>query len=267
MPASPSAYNRALPHAQRPLIRSAETESRMQVLVIEDNLKIAEVIRKGLTEHGMAAQAVRSGQEGEELAAVTPFDLIILDLMLPDHDGVTLCRNLRRRGATTPILMLTALSGTQDKVHGLDAGADDYLTKPFEFDELMARVRALLRRGSSSESAVLRFDDVEMDLLKRQVSRAGKAIVLKQKEFALLECFMRRPHRVLTRPAIGEHVWGMNFNPFSNAVDVYVSSLRQKIDKPFDTPLIHTVIGSGYRFGSSGADAADKADGGPEAAP
>lgn len=233
----------------------------MRVLVIEDNLKIAEVIRKGLVEHGMAAQAVRSGREGEELAAQTPFDLIILDLMLPDHDGVALCRNLRRRGARTPVLMLTALSGTDDKVHGLDAGADDYLTKPFEFDELMARVRALLRRGSSSESAVLRFDDVEMDLLRRQVSRAGKTVILKQKEFALLECFMRRPHRVLSRPTIGEHVWGVDFNPFSNAVDVHVSSLRQKIDKPFDKPLIHTVIGSGYRFGSSGTEA----DGRPDA--
>jgi two-component system OmpR family response regulator len=128
----------------------------------------------------------------------------------------------------------------------------------------MARVRALLRRGSCGEAAVLRFDDVEMDLLQRQVSRAGRPIALKQKEFALLECFMRRPHRVLSRPTIGEHVWGMHFNPFSNAVDVYVSSLRQKVDKPFGKPLIHTVIGSGYRFGSSGMAEADQPDGHPD---
>jgi len=221
----------------------------MQILVIEDNPKVAAAIQKGLAEQGFGVKVTRSGQEGETLALETAFDLIILDLMLPDHEGVTLCRNLRRANVSTPTLMLTALSGTADKVNGLDAGADDYLTKPFEFEELLARVRALLRRGQATEAAVLRYADMEMDLAKRAVTRQGQAIDLKHREFALLEYFMRNPDRVLARSLIGEHVWDMNFNPFSNVIDVYVSNLRRKIDKPFGEPLIHTVVGSGYRFG------------------
>ncbi len=239
---------RGPPRAWHPL--SGDVEVQMRVLVIEDNPKVGKVIRKGLGEHGFVAEVTRSGRDGERLARSNAYDAIILDLMLPDHEGVVLCHNLRHDGLSTPILMLTALSETQDKVGGLNAGADDYLTKPFEFEELLARVRALLRRGSASEAHSLEFEDLCMDLSRQCVTRAGETIELKRKEFALLEYFMRNPHRVLTRSAIGEHVWGAEVNPDSNVIDVYISNLRRKVDKPFDRPLIHTVIGSGYRFGS-----------------
>ena len=162
------------------------------------------------------------------------------------EDGFQVCRNLRRRRISTPILILTALSATGDKVAGLDAGADDYLQKPFEFDELLARVRALLRRGQAKEASKLKFDDLEMDLLSRTVTRAGQQIRLTAKEFALLEYLMRYPNRLLTRTSIGEHVWDMNFDSESNVIDVYVSMLRRKMDKGFSRRLIHTVIGAGY---------------------
>lgn len=218
----------------------------MRLLVIEDNPKIAGFIRQGLTEQGHAVDVADRGHEGEEMAAAEPYDAIVLDLMLPDQDGVQVCRNLRRRGLNTPILMLTSLSTTADKVTGLDAGADDYLTKPFEFEELSARLRSLLRRGQAQEASVLRFEDLEMDLLSRKVTRGGRKIRLTAKKFALLEYLMRKPNRVLSRTMIGEHVWDMNFDGESNVIDVYVSMLRRKIDKGFDKPLIHTVIGSGY---------------------
>lgn len=221
----------------------------MRVLVIEDNPKMLAAIARGLGENGFAVDTVASGRDGEEMAIAEPYDVVVLDVMLPDHSGVEICRNMRKRGCSTPVLLLTALSGTDDKVSGLDAGADDYLTKPFEFEELVARLRALLRRASPVESAVLHYEEVEMDLAKQKVTRCGKAIELTRKEFSLLEYFMRNPEKVLTRSAIGEHVWDINFDPFSNVIDVYVSMLRKKLDKPFEQALIHTVIGSGYRFG------------------
>ena len=227
----------------------------MRLLVIEDNAKMAGFIAQGLSEQGYAVDVAHTGEEGEQLAAGTSYDGIILDLMLPDHDGVEICRNLRRRGMKTPVLILTALSTTADKVTGLDAGADDYLTKPFEFDELVARVRALLRRGQAKEASVLQFEDLEMDLVGRRVSRGGGRLSLTTKEFALLEYFMRNPNRVLTRTAIGEHVWDMNFETESNVIDVYVSMLRRKIDKGFERRLIHTVIGAGYMLSAEGPDA------------
>ncbi|MEX2217940.1 MAG: response regulator transcription factor [Phycisphaerales bacterium] len=220
----------------------------VRVLVIEDNPKIAATLRQGFTEQGYAVDVMHTGFQGEEAAALQPYDLIVLDVMLPDRDGVDVCKALRRRGVATPVLMLTALSATTDKVCGLNAGADDYLTKPFEFDELLARARALLRRGKAAESSVLRYRDVELDLTKRTVKRGEEQISLTAKEFALLEYFVRNAGRVLTRTSIGEHVWDMNFEPTSNVIDVYVSMLRRKIDKGFDTPLIHTVIGTGYLF-------------------
>lgn len=223
----------------------------MRILIVEDNPKLAAALGKGLEEQGWAVLTAANAEQGQKLAGET-LDLIILDVMLPDRDGVELCRSLRNQGVTTPILMLTALGETRDKVVGLDAGADDYVTKPFEFEELLARVRALLRRpAGAGESAILRYDDLEMDLVKREVKRAGQPIALKHKEFALLEYFLRNPDRVLTRTNIGEHVWDINFNPFSNVIDVHVSMLRRKIDKPFGRPLIHTVVGSGYRFGAA----------------
>ncbi len=218
----------------------------MRILVVEDNPRMAGVIRQGLVENGYAVDIANTGEDGEHMAAAEPYDVVILDIMLPDRDGIQVCRNLRRRKITTPVLVLTALSTTGDKVKGLDAGADDYLTKPFEFDELLARVRALLRRGEAQEASRLTFADLELDLLTRTVTRGGKSIKLTTKEFALLEYFMRNPNRVLTRTSIGEHVWDMNFDSDSNVIDVYVSMLRRKVDKGFDGRLIHTVIGTGY---------------------
>lgn len=218
----------------------------MRFLVVEDNPKLAEIIRRALHEQSYSADVALLGREGEDKAAQGQYDCIILDLMLPDIDGVDVCRNLRRRKVATPILMLTALSSTTDKVNGLDAGADDYLTKPFETEELIARSRALLRRAQAVEGAVLRFGGIEMDLVKRSVKRDDQPVRLTAKEFALLEYFMRKPDRVLTRSNIGERVWDMLFEDESNVVEVYVSRLRRKIDKGFDKALIHTVIGTGY---------------------
>lgn len=221
----------------------------VRLLVIEDNPKMASGIQRGLRENGYAVDVTHSGYEGEDLAAGGEYDGIILDLMLPDRDGVEVCRNLRRRSVSTPVLMLTALSGTDDKVSGLDAGADDYLTKPFEFEELLARLRALLRRGEASEGRTLRCDDLELDLYTRRATRGEAVVDLSNKEFALLEYLMRNQNRVLSRMQIGERVWDMNFEPGSNVIDVYISSLRKKLDRDFDKSLIHTVKGAGYRFG------------------
>lgn len=216
------------------------------LLVIEDNSKMAHFIQKGLVENDYLVDVAGTGREGEERAAQGNYDLVILDIMLPDQDGVQTCQNLRDRGYSKPILMLTALSTTNDKVRGLDAGADDYLTKPFELDELIARVRALLRRTSATESARLTYADLEMDLLNRTVTRGKEKIRVTAKEFALLEYFLRNPARPLTRAAIGQHIWGMKFDPESNVIDVYVSMLRRKIDKDPASSLIRTVVGSGY---------------------
>ncbi|MEZ6317493.1 MAG: response regulator transcription factor [Phycisphaerales bacterium] len=221
----------------------------MRILIVEDNPKMAGAIQRGLREQGYAADTCHTGFEGEDLGASETYDLIILDLMLPDRDGVEVCRNLRRRCVDTPIIMLTALSSTEDKVSGLDAGADDYLAKPFEFEELTARIRALLRRGEASEGRVLTCDDLELDLYSRRAKRGDDEHELSNKEFALLEYLMRNPNRVLSRTQIAEKVWDMNFEPGSNVIDVYISSLRKKLDRHTDVPLIHTVKGAGYRFG------------------
>jgi len=223
----------------------------MRLLVVEDNRDLASAIRRGLEEHGYGVDVAHTGVEGEELAATEPYDLVILDVMLPDRDGIEVCRNLRRRKVSSFVLMLTALSGTTEKVTGLDAGADDYLTKPFEFQELMARIRALLRRGQGSEAVRLVYNGLELDLLKRQVRRDGHKIKLRAKEFALLEFFMRNPDRVLDRMTITQKVWDISYEPATNVIDVYVSALRKKIDKDFPRPLFHTVVGMGYRFGEA----------------
>jgi DNA-binding response OmpR family regulator len=225
----------------------------MRILVIEDNPKLAAAIEQGLGEQQYSVDVAHLGFEGEEMAAAGPYDVIILDLMLPDRDGLDVCRSLRRRKVTVPILMLTALSGTTDKVEGFNAGADDYLVKPFEFEELLARVRALMRRPRDAGPPNLCYDDLELDLLARSARRAMEPVRLSNKEFALLEFLMRNPNRVLSRTTIGEKVWDMNFEPSSNVIDVYVSSLRKKIDRGFERPLIHTVIGAGYRFGHAPA--------------
>jgi DNA-binding response OmpR family regulator len=221
----------------------------MRILVVEDNPKMASAIRTGLRELGYSVDSSESGFEAEEKGLTEQYDLIVLDRMLPDRDGVEVCRNLRQGGVSAPVLMLTALSGTNDKVTGLDAGADDYLTKPFEFEELLARVRALLRRGQASEATRLSVAGLDLDLRKRTAHRAGNRIPLSTREFALLEFLMRNPDRVLERTAIAQKVWDMNYEPTSNVIDVYISTLRKKIDKGYDRPLIHTVVGAGYRFG------------------
>jgi DNA-binding response OmpR family regulator len=223
----------------------------MRILVVEDQKKMSSFLKKGLTEAGHVVDVAETGTAAETLAGENPYDLIILDVMLPDQNGLDTARHLRRDGYAGSILMLTALGGTKDKVHGLDAGADDYLSKPFAFDELLARVRALMRRsGGTQEASSLKFADLEMDLISRKVRRAGKEISLTAKEFALLEYFMRNPNRALTRTQIAEHVWDVHFDSESNVIDVYVNLLRKKVDHPFGAKLIHTVIGAGYALKS-----------------
>ena len=218
----------------------------MKILVVEDEERVAHFIQKGLQEEGHAVDLSFDGEDGSFLAEVNDYDLIILDLMLPKKNGIAVCREIRGRGVVTPVLMLTARDSVEDKVRGLDAGADDYLGKPFAFEELLARVRALLRRRSESKSPVLIMADLELDPMSRRVNRSGKPIRLTTKEYALLEYLMRNPNKVLSRTLIGEHVWDMNFDPESNVIDVYVSHLRSKVDKGFDPPLIHTLRGQGY---------------------
>ena len=221
----------------------------MRILVVEDNPDMASALRQGLRDNGYSVDVAHEGYRAEELATSEPYDLLILDVMLPDRDGVELCRSLRRLNVDAYVLMLTALSGTSDKVAGLDAGADDYLGKPFEFEELLARVRALLRRGQATEATKLEFGGVTLDLVRRRVTRDEHRLKLSAKEFALLEFFLRNPDRVLDRTTIAQKVWDINYEPSSNVIDVYVSSLRKKLDRDFDRPLIHTVVGAGYRFG------------------
>ncbi len=218
----------------------------MRILVVEDQKKMAGFLKKGLMENGYSVDVGYSGSQGHELAIENPYDLIILDVMLPDFTGTDLAKMLRSDGYEGSILMLTALSGTKNKVTGLDSGADDYLTKPFEFDELLARVRALLRRHEPKLQSKLIFLDLEMDLVTRRVTRTGTEVSLTQKEFALLEYFLRNPDRPISRTSISEHVWDVSFDSDSNVIDVYVAMLRKKIDQPFGQKLIHTVVGVGY---------------------
>ncbi len=218
----------------------------MKILLVEDEQRVSQFVQKGLREEGHAVDVAFDGEEGEFLGEVNDYDLIILDLMLPKKNGLVACRELRDHGVATPVLMLTARDSVEDKVRGLDAGADDYLVKPFAFEELLARVRALLRRSSETRSPVLTLADLELDPMSRMVRRGDTPIRLTTKEYALLEYMMRNPRKVLSRTLIGEHVWDMNFDPESNVIDVYISHLRAKIDKNFATPLLHTLRGQGY---------------------
>lgn len=218
----------------------------MRTLLVEDEKKIAEFIRRGLKEEGYAVDVAGDGQEGHFLATTQTYDVIILDWMLPQMDGVTLCRQLRQEKITTPVLMLTAKDTVADKVKGLDAGASDYLVKPFAFEELLARLRALLRRFEGQEQTVLKAADLSMDLVTHTVTRQGRKVELTAKEFALLEYFLRHKAEVVTRTMLSEHVWDMHFDSFTNVIDVYVNYLRKKIDKDFSKPLIQTVRGRGY---------------------
>lgn len=217
----------------------------MRILIIEDEDKVAEFIRKGLQQEGYAVDAVRDGEEGAYQAETFEYDAVILDLMLPKLSGLEVLGKIRARNLNLPVLILTAKGSVEDKVTGLDHGANDYLVKPFAFAELSARVRALLRRGTQ-ESTTLRVADLEMNTTTRVVTRAGRKVDLKLKEFSLLEFLLRNARRTVTRTMIIEHVWDIHFDSVSNVVDVHINTLRNKIDRPFSPPLIHTVRGVGY---------------------
>ncbi len=220
----------------------------MRILVVEDEPKLAATLRQGLQEQGYAADITYDGEEGLALAEIIRYDLIVLDLMLPKLDGVELCRRLRAQRQTVPVLMLTARDAIDDRVKGLDAGADDYLVKPFVLRELLARVRALLRRNSASRDALLRAGDIELDPASREVRRGGIPVMLTSKEYALLEYFMRNPNRVLSRGQIAEHIWGMDFDAVSNVVNVYVCYLRRKLGDHRAPHLLQTIRGVGYQL-------------------
>jgi two-component system OmpR family response regulator len=232
----------------------------MRVLVVEDEPKMASLLERGLAEEGYAIDAVANAVDALWAATENSYDAIILDVMLPDLDGFEVCRRLRSEGCWAPVLMLTARDSVPDRVGGLDAGADDYLTKPFAFSELLARLRALVRRGTGKRPAVVRAGDLALDPATRRVSRGDVPIELTTKEFALLEYLMRRPGEVLTRSRLIEHVWDFGYEGDSNVVDVYVRYLRQKIDRPFGRDSIETLRGTGYRLRDERTDdAADPA--------
>jgi len=218
----------------------------MRILLVEDDASVASFIARGLQEERYAVDIASDGEEGFLMADSTPYDLIILDVMLPKLDGLTVCRRLRGNRNLTPILLLTARDAVEDRVTGLDSGADDYLTKPFAFPEFVARVRVLLRRGAAPQPGALKIADLELDPVTHRVWRGGNEITLTNKEYALLEYLLRNENRVLTRTAIIEHVWDIHFDSLTNIVDVHIRSLRAKMDKDFSPQLIHTVRGVGY---------------------
>lgn len=216
----------------------------MRLLIVEDEMKISQFVAQALKPLGHAIESVQTGEDARNYFEQIDYDLVILDVMLPDDNGIKLCKHFKQLKPKTPILMLTTLSQIQDKVRGLDSGADDYMTKPFDVDELSARVRALLRRNS--EKPLLKCADLELDLVKHLAFRNGTQIKLTNKEYALLEYFMRNLGRPVTRAQIAQHVWDQHFDPESNVVDVYVKQLRKKIDAEFEPKLIRTIVGMGY---------------------
>ena len=221
----------------------------MRVLVVEDEQKINRTVCQALREESYAVDAAFDGEVAEQLSEINDYDLIILDIMLPKKDGLQVCTSIRQRGVPTPILLLTAKDSFEDRVQGLDSGADDYLVKPFHMGELMARVRALLRRDSLAKSTRLQISDLVLDTSSHRVTRGDTPIELTSKEYAMLEYFMRHPDQVLTRTMISEHVWDDEFDSFSNIIDVYIRRLRRKIDETAPMKLLHTIRGSGYLLG------------------
>jgi DNA-binding response OmpR family regulator len=218
----------------------------MRILIVEDEKKIASFIQRGLKEQHFTVDISNDGEEGFYKAQENIYDLVVLDVMLPSKDGLSVCRDLRKKGIDTPILMLTAKSETSDKVAGLDSGADDYLTKPFAFDEFLARVRVLTRRKKTNKTPYLKIADLELDQITHKVKRAGTAIDLTSTEYKLLEFLMINVNQIVTRTMIAEHVWNDDFDRFSNVINVYISYLHNKVDKGFSKKLIHSVRGTGY---------------------
>ena len=224
----------------------------MRVLVVEDHERMADLLRRGLEEEGYAVDLANTGEDGRWMAGEQAYDAILLDVMLPAANGFEVCREIREAGCWAPVLMLTARDAVGDRVRGLDAGADDYLTKPFSFEELLARLRALLRRGAAERPAILRAGDLELDPATHRVHRGDDRVDLTAKELSLLECFLRHAGEVLSRSMLIEHVWDFAFESDSNVVDVYVRYLREKIDRPFGVDSIETVRGVGYRLRADG---------------
>jgi DNA-binding response OmpR family regulator len=220
----------------------------MRILIIEDEKKLFGLIKRGLSEQGYAVDAVYTGEEGEALISDTPFDLIILDIILPGKDGLGVCQSIRQKKINTPILMLTCKNSLGDKVKGLDCGADDYLAKPFAFEELYARIRALLRREKITITPRMSVGDIVMDTVSKEVWRGGKPLDISGKEFAILEYLMRRHDSTVTRTMIEQHVWNMDLNSNPNLVEVYVSKLRDKLEQDGEDRVIHTIRGAGYRL-------------------
>jgi two-component system, OmpR family, response regulator len=233
----------------------------VRVLVVEDEIKMASLIRRGLREEGLVADVAVKGEDALWMAGATEYDVIVLDVMLPGLDGFETCRRLRADGVWAPVLMLTARDSVEDRVAGLDTGADDYLTKPFSFAELLARLRALGRRGHVEHPTVLRAGGLYLDPAARRAGRGHTEVDLSAKEFALLETFMRRPGRVLDRLQLLEHAWDYEYENRSNVVDVYVRYLREKVDRPFGVESIETIRGAGYRLRADGGDGERQPDG------
>jgi DNA-binding response OmpR family regulator len=225
----------------------------MRLLIVEDNPRLRHSIKLSLEESGYVVDAAADGVEGQEFAELTPYDAIVLDIMLPKRDGLEVCRNLRSQRLRTPILLLTARDAVEDRVKGLDSGADDYLVKPFSLDELLARLRALLRRDAPDKTGLLTAADLELDPATHTVRRGGKPLDLTSKEFSLLEYLLRNPNWLITREMAESHVWDYGEASASNLVDVYIRRLRRKVDDPFDVKLIETVRGFGYRLTSRNA--------------
>jgi two-component system, OmpR family, response regulator len=220
----------------------------MRILVVEDEIRLASLMRKGLREAGLLADVAVKGEDALWMAASSGYDVVLLDVRLPGIDGFEVCRRLRAEHVGTPILMLTARDAVQDRIAGLDVGADDYLVKPFDFGELLARLRALGRRGSAEKGTVLRVADLELDPATRRVVRGGREIALTTKEFQVLEVFMRHPDQVLTRYQLLEGAWDAGYEHHSNVIEVYIRNLREKLDRPFGVESIETVRGAGYRL-------------------
>jgi heavy metal response regulator len=223
----------------------------MRILVVEDETAIAGFIADGLAKAGYGVDVAHDGPDALHWVAITTYDVIILDIMLPGMDGLTICDAMRRRGVASPVLMLTARDTIDDRVTGLDSGADDYLVKPFAFAELLARIRALLRREPTLIGTVLHLADLSLDTRNREVHRNGEPIALTMKEYRLLELLMRHPNQTITRDAIAEHIWNYEFDNISNLIDVHIHALRRKVDDPYPTKLLHTVRGVGYRLGTN----------------